>query len=320
MATLKDVAEKAGVSIATVSYILNGRKKFSDEIEKKVKKAAISLNYQPNIAARALRKGYSSNIALIVPDLSNPWFSELVHHITLKAQHLNIQLSIFTTLYDEDTQAQTLDKIDRLGMMACLMVPSGSHVKTKLKTPLLLLDRQADDLPCISFDNYHGGRLQAQHALELNCKHALVLCNPHISSSAAQRLKGIEDGLGTNISYKVMHQDFSNILEAEIIDYILSQHADVIICAADIIASAVIRLAAEYGINIPENMALIGFDNVYYAPILYPPLTTIDQSAELLAEQALLEISQYLEHPQNKLQFTSSILPTNLIIRKSTLK
>ncbi len=318
MVTLKDVAKKAGVSIATVSYVLNGTKKLSSEIEKKVKDAAGELNYHPNMAARMLRNGQGSNIALIVPDLSNPWFSELAHYITVQAQSLNLSVTLFTTLYNEETESEILKKVDRHGMIACLIVPTSNKIDESLKTPLLLLDREVKNFPCISFDNYKGGALQARHVLDLKARHALILCDPHISSSAAQRLKGIEDNLKDKISYDIIHQDFSDKLTKKAKDYIESRQADTVICAADIIASAVIRFAAKMNIHIPEDLSLIGFDDIYYAAILQPPLTTIKQDAELLSKQVLSNIAFYIKNKEKKIKFTSVTLPTRLICRKST--
>ncbi len=318
MASLKDVAQKAGVSIATVSYVLNGTKKLSKEIEEKVKKAAFELNYQPNRAAQILRSGRTFNIALIMPDLSNPWFSELAHHITLKAQSLGFSVTIFTSLYDEKLEAKILSQMDKQAMMACLLVPISSQIDKNLQTPILLLDRQIKGWPCVSFDSYQGGMQQAQHAIDMKAKHVLILCNPHISSSARQRLKGIEDHLKGKAFYKIIHQDFTDKLSEEAQDYIKSQKADMVICAADIIASSVIRLAAQQKISIPQDLSLIGFDDIYYASILQPPLTTIKQDASQLAEYVLSAIAPYKDNKNEKIKFTSAILPTCLILRSST--
>ncbi len=319
MVSLKDIAKEAGVSVATVSYILNDKKKFSREVEEKVRRVAKLKNYQPNTAAAALRKGVSDSIVLIVPDLSNPWFSMLSHNITKEVQKLGLYVTVFTSFYDEENEVNILARARKMNPLACLLVSSSNKIPKEYgDMPILLLDRAIPGFPCIYFDNYNGGYQQGQHILSVGAKNILILCNPNVSTTAAQRLKGIEDSLEKKVSYKIIHQEFSDKLNKDVISHIESKQFDAVICAADIIASGVIRLAARIAMKVAEDFTLIGFDDVYYASILQPALTTIRQDADKLAKKAIAQIKGYIDKKDSKVCFQTQKLPTKLIIREST--
>ncbi|KPV56532.1 LacI family transcriptional regulator, partial [Paenibacillus sp. A3] len=158
--TIKDIAEKVGVSVTTISRVLNNRGYLSDDLKKKVHEAMEEMNYQPNELARSLSRKKSNVIGLIIPDISHPFFGQITKHIEYYAYKHGYKLMLCNSLLNKKKEKEYIDLLRASQVDGIIMGSHTMSVKeyTSIKLPLVTLDRQiSKSIPCISSDNYSGG-------------------------------------------------------------------------------------------------------------------------------------------------------------------
>ena len=176
--TIKDIAEKVGVSVTTVSRVLNNRGYLSDSLKTRVHQAMEELNYQPNELARSLSRSKSNVIGLIIPDISHPFFAELTKHIEYYAYKKGYKLMLCNSLLDKDKEREYIDLLRASQVDGIIM---GSHTMSvndymSIKLPLITIDRKiSSTIPCISSDNYRGGEMATQLLFQKKCKKKLQM-------------------------------------------------------------------------------------------------------------------------------------------------
>lgn len=319
MVKLIDIAKKAGVSVATVSYVLNDSRAVSPILRKKVLSAAKELGYKKNWAAAALRKGTLDHIALLLPDLSNLWYSQFVHNFTIIAQQNNLWVSIFNAANHAQNEEKILSKISQMRLKACVWVPfTDRYPIGKLSSPLILVDRDLKGLQSLSFDNYEGGKLQAQHILKQSHKKILLLYNTHIGSAVHNRYLGAIDVLDkAHSDYIAIKHPHQYELLAEVKKIIKNKEVDNIICATDALAIGCLNYANHKGICVPDELSIMGYDDHPLASLTYPPLTTIHQDYNMLVERIMaILLSDDIQKQFDRSKQSS--IPVQLIERGST--
>ncbi len=319
MVKLIDIAKKAGVSVATVSYVLNDSRAVSAISRDKVLSAAKELGYKKNWAAAALRKGTLDHIALLLPDLSNLWYSQFVHNFTIIAQQNHLWVSVFNAANNIQNEKKILSKISQMRLRACVWVPFTDNYDTdKLSSPLILADRDLHNLQSLSFDNYNGGKLQAQLFLKQSHKRILLLYNASIGSAVRNRYLGALEILDkARLDYIAIEHPHQYELLPEVKKIIKNKEIDSIICATDALAIGCLNYANHKGIRIPDELSIIGYDDHPLASLTYPRLTTIHQDYNILAERimSILLSDNIQEHFQLSQQNPISV---QLIEREST--
>lgn len=331
--TIKDIARLAEVSTATVSMILNNKDgNISALTREKVLRIVKENNYIPNTMARSLVTRQTKTIGLVIPDIANPFFPELARGAEDKASEAGYSIIYCNT--DDD-----LDKEDRyINMLAEKMVDgivfthsarrSGKMEAIDRGTiPVILIDRDIESSNVkgkVLVDNLEGAYKGVKHLIDRGYKKIAFIIGALISNTAKDRHAGYrkaleESGLKYDPNYVKAGQYKSEwgfiaikqLLE-EGIDF------DAVFCGNDLIAISVIRALKNQGIRIPQDVAVLGFDDIYMASVVEPPLTTVKQPNYEMGYKAVELLLEVLEAPNKELENGRIILNTELIVRSST--
>jgi LacI family sucrose operon transcriptional repressor len=324
LATIKDVAKTANVSVATVSRVINDRGYLSDAVKEKVAKAMRELDYQPNDLARSLHSQHSNLIGLIVPSVKNPYFGELTHYIEGYAYEQGYKVLICNSLRHEEKEREYIIMLKRSQVDGIIM---GSHIIDTndyhgLNLPIISLDRQLGPrIPYICGDNNQGGVLAAKYLIEKGCKNLIHFCDGlNVPLIANQRTTAfIETCKSSNINYKYFELPDSSIIdfkEEALIDDVLAKNpeCDGVFASNDITATAVVSAAFNRGKRVPEDLKVIGFDGISLPGIMSPRLTTIKQPVDAISRYA---VEYLLRMINGEAVPTQTILPVVLIERET---
>lgn len=291
MATIKDVAKRANVSVATVSRVLNQSGYVNQETRKLVEQAIADLNYVPNELARSLYKKQSKIIGLVVPHLSTYFFGELIETIEEYFAEDGYKLMIFNVRHDLSQQEKVLQVFNQYNIDALIVV---THIPDlneylKLDIPIIMIDHKSDNgIPSISSDNVEGGRLAAKHLIDNGCQYLLHVRGPSVLLTVQDRTKGFNDVVNAHtVKRFTLDLDFRTPSILEIQRFIEAHpKADAIFCDSDTMAITAIRALHLMGKSVPDDVQVIGFDNIELAELVTPSLTTIQQSINHIAKHA----------------------------------
>lgn len=325
MATIKDVAEMAGITVTTVSRVLNNRGYISEKTKQKVKDAMEELDYQPNEIARALFRRKSNLIGLIVPDVAHPFFAELTSGIEYYAYESGYKILICNSYGDSVKEKDYIDMLKRNQVDGIIM---GSHTLEiseylNLGRPIVSIDRcLSDNIPYIASDNYNGGVLATNILIEKGCKNLAHISGPLVLNTPAnKRFQAFIDVTTQKHIKHVVVETRLNSFEIEeykrLIHKLFADYPDIdgIFASSDILAAAVINVARSLNIEIPRDLKVVGYDDTNIAALMSPSLTTIRQPIKEIGERAIKSIIDQLEKkPINN----ENILPVELIVRKTT--
>ena len=313
MVSIKDVAKEAGVSVTTVSRVMNNRGYIGEETRKKVEMAIEALNYSPNQIARSLLSNESHLIGLIVPEIRHPFFSEMVHWIEHYANLNHFKIIICNSVNDQEKEASYLKMLKEHradGVVMC------SHtldidVYKNLTMPIVTFDRIiSSKIPYVASDNYHGGELATQHLIEKGCKKLLHIAGPlNFEMLSNRRFDAFQmtcsrNGIawdvieGANVdstfddNYRFIEETLGNKL-AEF---------DGVFCSNDLMAYALTFYASRNNIPVPNDLKIVGYDyNNYTRMLQSPKLTTIKQPIEHLAEQLVTSLIKQMKNQDQPL-------------------
>lgn len=325
MATIHDVARKAGVSVTTVSRVLNNRGYISEETRNKVYRCMEDLDYQPNEIARALLKKQSNIIGLIIPNVSNPFFGELAAHVEAYAYRQGFKLLLCNSHLDPVKEKEYIEMMKKNRVDGIIM---GSHTLEveeykHLRNPIVTIDRRiGGSIPYISSDNYEGGRLAAQLLVDKGCRNIAHLCgNLSLDLLANRRTDAFLDIVTKhNIEHVVIQTDM-NVFDypqyERIIRKLFREHPDIdgVFATSDVIASFVMKIGGSLGLSIPDKLKVAGYDDVQLASWSSPSITTIRQPIE---EMGKLAIDLILSHMKEETIRMDNILPVELVERETT--
>ncbi|PQP80179.1 LacI family transcriptional regulator [Paenibacillus sp. PCH8] len=329
MPKIEDVAKQAGVSVTTVSRVLNNRGYISQKTRDKVYQVMKEINYQPNEMARALFRRKSNMIGLVIPDVSHPFFSEMTYYLEYYADLQGYKLLLCNSDRDMNKERQYIDMLKKNQVDGIIMGSSVLDVGhyLGLNLPMVSLDREvADDIPIVSSDNLMGGRLATQLLMEKGCRQpAFVyrgISGPHHQALLANgRAQGYDERLVAfgitpiHLQLDVSLEDEMDI-EHEIVQF-LAEHPDIdgIFASSDVIAAEVIQACRQSGKQIPEDIKVIGYDDVKIASLVTPRLSTIRQPIREMGERIIDLIVKQMDGEEVP---KINILPVMLVEREST--
>ena len=323
--TIKDVAKLANVSTATVSLVVNQKAhRISAKTKLRVQEAIKNLGYQPNYTARSLVSSQSFTIGLIVPEITNPFFSEFARNLEKNFHKFGYLTFLCNSGEDLSLEERYIDKL--IGHSVDGLIICGLSEKSKAKIPLLkkhkipflILDnRRVKNDFSIGIDDYAGGQLVANHLIELNHQVCAFVGDFSGYSNILRRYKGFAHTLTKAGKELIM---FTSALTQsggqQVAKQIFDSRATAIFCSNDLIAVGIYEQANLHGINLPEDLSIVGFDDISFANILSPKLTTIRQPVEEMALIATDYIVRMIIDKQY--QAEAHILPVELLIRQST--
>lgn len=324
MTTQKDVAEKAGVTVTTVSRVINNRGYISEETRKKVYQVMDELNYRPNAVARSLTKKRSNIIGVILPAVYHPFFSNLLSELENAAYQNDYKIMLC------NSQMQQNKEKDYINMLRAQQVDGiflASHTldilsEIKVDLPILTFDRKIEGLPYICSDNYQGGKLAAEHLASQGLKNlAYIGGSLDLDLLSNQRYQALKDYCSQHPGLKLKNfqcslNSFDRSEYQRLAARIFKEFPEVegIFASSDLIAAAVIKEAKKQNISIPEDLKVVGYDDLELAELYQPSITTIKQPAHSIAQKAVEILLNKIEG--NKIK-QENILDVELIKRKS---
>ena len=326
---ITDIAEKTGYSITTVSRVLNGQSekyRISISTQEKIKAIAEELNYTPNELARNLRTGKSQTIALIVPSLKNPFFSEIASVINLEAR----KSQYITLIGDSDDdiliEKDEVKQLSSRNIDGMIIVPCGNEYDHLLNvkergTPIICIDRYFNnqEISYVSSDNYDGAYTATQYLIGQGHTHIACIQGVKHSLPNIERVKGFKDAMNDShlTTYTVTGDDFSEqngYLETKLLLQ-SSNRPTAIFGFSNTITMGALRALKEENILIPDEISLLTFDDNPYLDYIEPPLTRISQPIEEICKIAVkLLISRIQE---KELIAKKVLLKTRLIVKDS---
>ncbi|MDU4025205.1 MAG: LacI family DNA-binding transcriptional regulator [Anaerococcus sp.] len=307
MTNIKDVAKEAGVSITTVSMVLNNTEnKISQATRKKVLKAANNLNYKPNSYAKALASKKSNIIMAIVPDINNPFFSELVKELTQFAQEYSYFLYIHNT-NNQKIKNQEFEKLLVSNFFAATLVVD-RNVKNLdedlvKKHNIIFLDEvdfASRNTQIVTGNNEIGGYIAMEYLIKRGFKNIGLLIGPRSTANSSRRLSGaIKAAMNYDIYIdpkNIIHGDYTYEEGYATGKFFKKRNVDAIFSFADMSSYGLINYFLEEGIKIPEDISLISYDNLFLNKIITPKLTSVDQNLKEIAKNAIMIADELIKN------------------------
>jgi LacI family transcriptional regulator len=292
MTTVKDIAAAVGVSVATVSNVLNDRPNVGRVIRQKVLRAAKKMGYRPNRAAQAMRTGRTRAIGLVLPDLTNPFFPELAQAVENTARSLGLIVCLIDSQGRAEGEADGFALLMQHAVDGIIWCPTGARLPQYLHDaarPVILVDRPRPGFPVVHSDYLMGGRLLADYALRMGHTCVGLLSGPQNLASARQRRNGFVEAFPRDIkvAWEVV-VGFDGVLSAEAVRALKRRgKATLIVAGNDLIAISAIRCLREAGVRVPEDVSITGFDNIRWTDVVTPRLTTIAQPVGAIGARAV---------------------------------
>lgn len=331
--TIKDIANVTGFSINTVSRALNSKPEIRTETKEKILETATRLGYRPNRLAKGLRLNKTATIGVIVTDVANPFFGALVKGVARAARDLGYSIILQDTdeAYageEEAIQVMLSEQVDGL-----LITPVQSRKETIEKLaaarfPFVLLGRYFDDLETayVVPNDYQGGFLATEHLLEQGHTQIAMVNGPLHISSARERFQGFKDALNrygvpldkSLVKTGALTVDAGRSLARSF--FKRESPPTAIVSYSDFVAFGVMQTIREVGFSIPDDVAIVGYDDVQLASCLKVPLTTIRTPKEKMGRQAMQVLARRLRGDQDAQVPQQQKLDVELVVRESTQK
>lgn len=331
--SLKDVAALAGVSVRTVSNVVNGFPHVAPDTRARVQQALDELAYRPNLAARTLRNGRSGLLGLVVPEIDSPYFSELAGLLTEEAERRSWTLLIEQSRGDEERERRLLSGVGRQLVDGLILSPwslSPADVASRAgATPLVLLGERGAQgrVDYVGVDNVAAARLATEHLLHLGRRRvAAIGLQPQLfNDTARQRLEGYRSallaaGLAPAAELEVPVESLHRADGANAMAELLAQARppDAVFCFSDQLALGALRTAAEQGVRVPEQLAVVGFDDIEDGRYAHPSLTTVAPDKQGIAEHAIAALVDRIDTEGAAAPPRSITTGHRLVVRETT--
>ncbi|XCP85472.1 LacI family DNA-binding transcriptional regulator [Roseburia hominis] len=324
MASIREVAKLAGVSPSTVSRVMNGTARVDEEKKQRVLAAIDETGFKPNELARALYKKSSKIIGVIVPNIENPFFSELAKAVEEEAYRNGYRILLCNSNNNTEKEMLNIQMLNRMNADGIIIITNSDYTAqeiTRFDLPVVVVDRKlksSGEIAYIEANHYKGGKLAMEHLLECGCKNIVCMRGPQEYSSGFMRYRGYRDVCA---QYDIKEQyidciyDYEAGLEAAkklVHDY---PNVDGILACNDMVAISVYKILDKEGYQIPDDVQLIGFDNVRSSWLMTPEITTIRQPITDMGTLATHIIMRY----GNGLPFQKeNIFDVSLVKRQTT--
>lgn len=326
MATIKDVARLAGVAPSTVSNYFTGNANVSEETRSRIEKAVKELGYRPNVAARSLRLSQTRSIGLIVPNIANPFFAEIVQAIGFACQRLGYSLLLSDSDGDESRENDLVSNLFKQHIDGLLIIHTGRHRKDLAfadnpPLPVVFVDREVEGCASVATDNFLGGRLAARHLAELGHQRIGILAGDAHVRNVQQRIEGFRQELaeyGLTVDPSLVIKGSQSFETGRDVHFLMVQSAPptAIFATNDIIALGAWHKLNDMGYRIPGDVSIVGYDNIEMSKWTIPPLTTVTQDKRELGRQAVATLVKSIQTKQLSLE--TVYVPPTIVVRGST--
>jgi DNA-binding LacI/PurR family transcriptional regulator len=327
--TIYDVAKQAGVSISTVSRVINNTGRISEKTRKKVLQVMEELHYQPSMVASALTGKRTRTIGLIIPDVANPFFSEIARKVEDRGRELGFNVLMCNTDNNAETEEMYLSLLKQKSVDGIIIGTTTKNytVLNQLlqeKFPLAFIAQDIPELAInvVRVDDFLGGYQAVSHLVSLGHKRIAIMLGNLSRTSDKYRLQAYRQVMEENgLKYEdkwIVCTDYSledaKRAALELLQF--SPRPTAIFACFDSLAVGVYQAAKELGLHIPNDLSIVGFDNTILSTIVDPPLTTVAQPIDEMGRQVVDLLIDEIEGNNGTKQ--RIILPPELIIRQST--
>ena len=325
-ATIGDVARRAGVSTTTVSRFLGGQQVRAADL---IRAAVADLDYRPSPAARSLRSGRTRSIAVVVPDVTNPFFAAVVKGAEAVARRDDYHLFLSNTDEDVDREAAVLaDLVGRVD--GAILAPTVESDDAPLRAhqaglPLVFLDREIEGsamFDAVLVDNGGGSRQVAEHILDLGHRRIAIVNGTMHSTPGRQRREAFLDAL--KVAEPQVHEEHGDFREQggyqAVMRLLALEHPPTAIFVTNnLMTVGALRALHDLGVRVPDELSIVGFDDLDLAQLLMPPLTVVERPME---EQGALAMRLLLRRlrESDDVQARRIVLETKLVVRGSTAR
>lgn len=336
--TIKDIAKALGLSTSTVSRALRDSYEISTETKKIVLEYAKEHNYRPNPIALSLKEKRSRSIGVIVCEIANSYFSQVINGIESVAYQKGYNVIISQSHESYEREVSDLNylasrSIDGLLISVSSQTKDMSHLQALHKRgfPIVFFDRITDEIIThkVIADNFHGAYNATQHLISRGYRNIAALANAQHLSIATERLKGYKQAMADNDltvnKNSIIYCNYGGVLFSEVQQAVkelfkTKQKPDAILGLSDKLTTGCLKALMAKGMNVPEDVALIGFSNSDLTELLSPSLSVIRQPAFEMGETATELLIQLIESKRAVKEFETKVLDTEMIIRASSAK
>lgn len=334
MATIKDVAQRAGLGQGTVSRVLNGSGYVSDETRQRVLDAIRDLNYVPNAQARAMMTRRTMTLGVALPDLTNPYFPAMVRGIEDEARRHGYTVILLQTDWQPANERLAIDILRRQSVDGTLLVDVTlsdllTNILISANTPVVLIGRgtERQDVSHITVNNYKGATEAMQWILSKGHRRIGFLAGPKQAASARQRLRAYLDCMGWEAllgdewekhpELPIAQTDYSFEQGREATEQLLRKHPDLtcLFGVNDMTALGALAYLTAQSIRVPDMLAVIGFDDILMASLVHPPLTTMRQPVYDMGVAGARLLIERIKNAESKAQ--RLVFDPTLIVRQS---
>lgn len=318
--TLKDVAAAAGVSLASASYAVNATGTLGDAMRAHILRVAEELGYRQNLAAKTVRTGRSNILGLVIPDLANPFFPNLVQAAIQRARQHGYTVLVMDAEETIELERNAIKTLGDHGVDGIVWFPiqEENTAKGLIGTlPVVVVDRAIPGFESIRVDDAAGGQQAAEHLLSLGHRRVGIVSGPFDIRSMSDRC----DAAARRIAEEgevVFHVEngYSMDLEPAVAKAVETQPVTAIFAGGDMIAIGVMRKLQALGRRVPEDVSVLGMDDIPWASLCSPPLSTVEIPIEEMAVEAIDAVVRRIEsHIDSRRRI---ILDTRLVVRAST--
>ncbi|GAA0583320.1 LacI family DNA-binding transcriptional regulator [Caenispirillum bisanense] len=310
MATIKDVAREAQVSVSTVSHVINGTRFVAPETAERVHAVIDRLGYAPSGVARALKGNRTQSIGMVVTSSTNPFFAALIHSVEAACFARGYSLVLCNTEDDRDKQVAYLatlrmKRIDALVVLTANQQPGlAAELAAAAEVPTVVLDaEEAGAATVISDDSFAGGALAARHLAECGFRRIACITGPQRHPRSAERLAGFMAGLdAADVPLPPAMMETADLTVAgasaamaRLLDRPAAERPEAVFCFNDMMAMGALCAAHERGLVVPDDVSVMGYDDVELAAFMAPPLTTIHQPVPELGARAAAVLIDHLD-------------------------
>ncbi len=330
MATMKDVAERSGVSVTTVSHVVNGTRYVSEEVRLRVERVMEEIGYRPNVLARGLRRGEATLLGLVVPDATNPYFAEIARAVADACSERGYAVIVCNSDGRRDREKEAVEVLAANRVGGIFLVNVGVTERDAalfegLDIPMVMLDREIPGIAVdsIQIDNAHGGRQATEHLLALGHRRIACIAGPSQVSPSADRVTGYRQALeALGVAFDpglVERGDFTPSSGYDCARSLMAREKrpTAIFACNDLMAFGAITALAESGLSVPDDVSVVGFDDIALAAYFNPSLTTVAQPRLEMGRAAakiLLERMRDGTLPRRR----PVLMNTTLVVRRSS--
>lgn len=330
--SIKDIAKLSGFSVATVSRVINNNGRFSEETRKKVEKIIKETGYQPNYSAKSLRMNKSLSIGILVPDITNSFFAEVVQKIEELFFTEGYTTIICHTARNNDKEKIYLNILESKGVDGLVVISGAEEFDFNYSSnsekiiPYICIDRapkNEKDTIFISSDHYQGANDATEELIKSGSLSPVFITHQRKSTSRTDRVKGFKFALKeNNIKFsndsRLLSLDFdSKNYEEKIIDFLSKNpNTDGIFAVNDTVAVKVLKVLKQLNINVPKDVKIIGFDDTQLSKDVSPSLSSVKQNTDEIALLTVKKLLDLITNPQNTGDTVH--IPVSLSLREST--